>query len=70
MHRVQEILSDGENVNQVDQHQAAMSTLKEKRLTFAWVDSEAQKVYICCRLKLTNITQILIFIHIHIHLFL
>ncbi|CAI9279682.1 unnamed protein product [Lactuca saligna] len=41
--KVQEILSAGENVNQIDQHQAAMSALKEKRLTFAWVDSEAQK---------------------------
>ncbi|KAL7598254.1 hypothetical protein Lser_V15G21596 [Lactuca serriola] len=43
MRRAQDILSDGENVNQVDQYQAAMSALKEKRLTFAWVDGEAQK---------------------------
>ncbi|KVH98856.1 DnaJ domain-containing protein [Cynara cardunculus var. scolymus] len=46
MRRVQEILSNAGEVDQLDQHQRTTSAtvaLKEKRLTFAWVDGEAQK---------------------------
>ncbi|CAI9270348.1 unnamed protein product [Lactuca saligna] len=53
--KVQDILSDGENVNQIDQHQAAMSSLKENRLTFAWVDSEAQKMTFVDRMAGANL---------------
>ncbi|KAL8244129.1 hypothetical protein R6Q59_010387 [Mikania micrantha] len=45
MRRVQEMLSNDGDVEQVD-HEAATSAavaLKEKRLTFAWVDGEVQK---------------------------
>ncbi|KAJ9568296.1 hypothetical protein OSB04_004262 [Centaurea solstitialis] len=46
MRRVQDILSNAGEVDQLDQHQTATSAavaLKEKRLTFTWVDGEAQK---------------------------
>lgn len=43
MRRVQEILSDGEDVAHETDTSAAVA-LKEKRLTFAWVDGEEQKV--------------------------
>lgn len=45
MRRVQEKLSNGD-VDQLDDQAAtsAAVALKEKRLTFAWVDGEVQKV--------------------------
>lgn len=47
MRRTQEVLSSNEMLNEADEEkESALSAtaLKEKRLTFAWLDGEAQKV--------------------------
>ncbi|KAJ0751199.1 hypothetical protein Hdeb2414_s0687g00935731 [Helianthus debilis subsp. tardiflorus] len=45
MRSIQEILSNGGDVDQLDNEMATSASvaLKEKRLTFAWVDGEVQK---------------------------
>lgn len=51
MRRVQEILSNEVESIPADEEQStapAVHALKSKRLTFAWLDGEAQKVHICC----------------------
>lgn len=43
MRKVQETLSRDDKLNAVDKDPSAIA-LKNKRLTFAWLDGEAQKV--------------------------
>lgn len=50
MRRVEEILSNEVESRSADEEQSiapAAGALKSKRLTFAWLDGEAQKVNIC-----------------------
>ena len=49
MRRVQQILSSAAELNGADKQQPSEPSaiaLKDKRLTFTWLDGEAQKVYL------------------------